>query len=36
MNPIIGIPVMTVVTLFITLGLIMVMKKVPVLRTLIG
>jgi len=36
MNPVIGIPVMTVVTLFITLGLIMVMKKVPVLRTLIG
>jgi surface polysaccharide O-acyltransferase-like enzyme len=36
MNPIIGIPIMTAVTLFITLGLVMVMKKVPVLRTLIG
>jgi surface polysaccharide O-acyltransferase-like enzyme len=36
MNPIIGIPIMTVVTLFITLGLVMLMKKVPVLRTLIG
>lgn len=36
MNPIIGIPIMTAVTLFITLGLVMLMKKVPVLRTLIG
>jgi len=36
MNPVIGIPVMTVVTLFITFGLILLMKKVPVLRTLIG
>jgi surface polysaccharide O-acyltransferase-like enzyme len=36
MNPVIGIPVMTVVTLFITFGLILFMKKVPVLRTLIG
>jgi len=36
MNPVIGIPVMAVVTLFITFGLILLMKKVPVLRTLIG
>lgn len=36
MNPVIGIPVMTVVTLFITFGLVLLMKKVPVLRTLIG
>jgi surface polysaccharide O-acyltransferase-like enzyme len=36
MNPVIGIPVMTVVTLLITFGLILFMKKVPVLRTLIG
>lgn len=36
MNPVIGIPVMTVVTLFITFGLILLMKKVPVLKTLIG
>jgi surface polysaccharide O-acyltransferase-like enzyme len=36
MNPVIGIPVMTVVTLLITFGLILLMKKVPVLRTLIG
>jgi surface polysaccharide O-acyltransferase-like enzyme len=36
MNPIIGIPVMTAVTLSVTFGLILLMKKVPVLRTLIG
>ena len=36
MNPLIGIPVITVVTLFITLGLILLMKKIPVLRTVIG
>ena len=36
MNPVIGIPVMAVVTLFITFGLVLLMKKVPVLRTLIG
>ncbi|PVX23993.1 MAG: hypothetical protein CW691_08930 [Candidatus Bathyarchaeum sp.] len=36
MNPLIGIPVITAVTLFITLGLILLMKKVPVLRTVIG
>jgi len=36
MNPVIGIPLITVVTLLITLGLILLMKKVPVLRTLIG
>ena len=36
LNPIIEIPLMTVLTLFITLGLILLMKKVPILRTLIG
>jgi len=36
MNPVIGIPIITVVTLFITLGLVLLMKKVPVLRALIG
>jgi len=36
MNPVIGIPVITMVTLFATLGLILFMKKIPVLRTLIG
>ncbi|MCW4016195.1 MAG: acyltransferase family protein [Candidatus Bathyarchaeota archaeon] len=36
MNPIIGVPVITAVTLFVTLGLVLLMKKVPVLRTLIG
>lgn len=36
MNPIIGIPIITIVTLLITLGLILLMKKIPVLRTLIG
>lgn len=35
-NPIIGVPVITTVTLFITLGLILLMKKVPVLKTIIG
>ena len=36
MNPIIAVPVIAVVTLFVTLGLVLVMKKVPVLRRLIG
>jgi surface polysaccharide O-acyltransferase-like enzyme len=36
MNPLIGIPVITTVTLFSTLGIILFMKKIPVLRTLIG
>jgi len=36
MNPVIGVPIITAVTLFITLGLILIMKKVPVLRTIIG
>jgi len=36
MNPVIGIPVITLVTLLITLGLILLMKKIPVIRTLIG
>jgi len=36
MNPLLGIPVITIVTLFITLGLVLLMKKVPVLRTIIG
>jgi surface polysaccharide O-acyltransferase-like enzyme len=35
-NPIIGVPIITTVTLFVTLGLIMAMKKVPVLRSIIG
>jgi surface polysaccharide O-acyltransferase-like enzyme len=36
LNPIIEIPLITVITLFITLGLILLMRKVPVLRKLIG
>ena len=36
MNPIIGIPVITLVTLLLTLGLILLMKRIPVIRTLIG
>ncbi|MBT8172183.1 acyltransferase family protein [Candidatus Bathyarchaeota archaeon] len=36
MNPIIGVPIITIVTLFITLGLILLMKKVPILKTIIG
>jgi surface polysaccharide O-acyltransferase-like enzyme len=35
-NPFIEIPLGAVVTLFVTLGLILLMKKVPVLKTLIG
>ncbi len=35
-SPIIEIPLVTVVTLFLCLGLILLMKKVPVLRTLVG
>jgi len=35
-SPIIEIPIATVATLFITLGLILLMKKVPILRKLIG
>ncbi|MDX1701955.1 MAG: hypothetical protein R3250_15115, partial [Melioribacteraceae bacterium] len=36
LNPIVGIPLMTVLTLFITLGLVLLMKKVPILNQLIG
>lgn len=36
LNPIVEIPLITALTLFITLGLVLLMKKVPVLRTLIG
>lgn len=36
MNPIIGVPIVAAVTFFITFGLVLVMKKVPVLRKLIG
>jgi surface polysaccharide O-acyltransferase-like enzyme len=35
-DPIVEVPLITVVTLFITLGLILLMKKVPVLKKLIG
>jgi surface polysaccharide O-acyltransferase-like enzyme len=35
-TPAIEIPLITVVTLFLTLGLLLLFKKVPVLRTLIG
>jgi surface polysaccharide O-acyltransferase-like enzyme len=35
-DPIIQIPIVTVVVLFITTGLVLVMKKVPILRKLIG
>ena len=35
-NPIIGVPIITGATLFITLGIILVLKKIPVLKTLIG
>jgi surface polysaccharide O-acyltransferase-like enzyme len=36
MNPIIGIPIITEVTLLIRFGLILLMKRIPVLKTLIG
>ena len=36
MNPIIGVPIVTAVTLLVTLGLILLMKKVPGLRIIIG
>jgi surface polysaccharide O-acyltransferase-like enzyme len=35
-NPIIEIPLITIVTLFITLGLVIAMKQVPILKKLIG
>ena len=35
-NPIISIPLITVVTLFVTLGLVLLMKKIPILKRLIG
>ncbi|MDG6222769.1 MAG: acyltransferase family protein [Candidatus Bathyarchaeota archaeon] len=35
-NPVIGVPIITTFTLFITLGLILIMKKIPILKTLIG
>jgi surface polysaccharide O-acyltransferase-like enzyme len=35
-NPIYEIPLATLVSFFITLGLVVLMKKVPILRTLIG
>jgi surface polysaccharide O-acyltransferase-like enzyme len=36
LNPIIGVPLITIVTFFITFGLVILMKKVPVLKKLIG
>jgi surface polysaccharide O-acyltransferase-like enzyme len=36
LNPIIGIPIITVLTLFITLCLILLMKKLPILEKMIG
>ena len=36
MNPVIGVPLITIVTFFITLGLVLIMKKIPVLKKLIG
>ncbi len=35
-TPVFEIPLVTVVALFLTLGLILLFKKVPILRTLIG
>ena len=36
LNPIIEIPLLAVLTLFITLGLVLLMRKVPILKKLIG
>jgi surface polysaccharide O-acyltransferase-like enzyme len=36
LNPIIEIPLLAALTLFITLGLILLMRKVPILKKLIG
>jgi surface polysaccharide O-acyltransferase-like enzyme len=36
MNPIVEIPLITVVTLLITLGLVLLMRRVPILKKLIG
>jgi surface polysaccharide O-acyltransferase-like enzyme len=36
MNPLVEVPLITAVTLFISLGLVLVLKKVPVLKRLIG
>jgi len=36
MNPIVEVPLITAVTLLITLGLVLIMKKIPVLKKLIG
>ena len=36
LNPIIEIPLITALTLFVTLGLVLLMRKVPVLKKLIG
>jgi surface polysaccharide O-acyltransferase-like enzyme len=36
MNPIIGVPIITAATFVITFGLILIMKRVPVLRKLLG
>ena len=35
-NPVIGIPLITVVTFLITFGLVLIMKKVPLLKKMIG
>ena len=35
-NSIIGVPLITVITLFISLGIILLLKKIPYLERLIG
>jgi surface polysaccharide O-acyltransferase-like enzyme len=36
LNPLVEIPLISVLTLFVTLGLVLLMRKVPVLKKLIG
>ncbi len=35
-NPIIGVPIITIATFFVTFGLVIIMKKVPLLKKMIG
>jgi surface polysaccharide O-acyltransferase-like enzyme len=36
LNPVIGVPIVAISTFFITFGLVLLMKRVPVLRSIIG
>ena len=36
LNPVIGLPIVAITTFFITFGLVLLMKRVPILRSIIG